>query len=119
MNLRRDWYMRIVLLGAFEKFLRFLTGDAIQKTIRERQAAAGWIVILKGGRRVDPQNPGFGAAGIFPAMRRGALKIQAVARFQEIVAVVLQPQVEIAAPDMQEFLAFVGGGVSAAGAGVH
>src|SRR6266436_1394837 len=40
MKLRRDWDMRIVLLGAFEKLLRFLTGDAIQKTIRERQAAA-------------------------------------------------------------------------------
>src|SRR6266404_3268081 len=119
MKLRRDWDMRIVLLGAFEKFLRFLTGDAIQKTIRERQAAAGWIVILKGGRRVDPQNPSFRAAGIFPAVRRGAFKIQAIARFQEIVAVVVQPEFELAAQDMQEFLAFVGVGFAAAAAGFH
>src|SRR5882762_4214916 len=119
MKQRRDWDMRIVLLGAFEKFLRFLTGDAIQKTIRERQAAAGWIVILKGGRRVDPQNPSFRAAGIFPAVRRGAFKIQAVARFQEIVAVVVQPEFELAAQDMQEFLALVGVGFAAAAAGFH
>src|ERR1700693_5347882 len=35
--------------------------------------------ILKGGRCIHPQHPGFTPAGIFPAMRRRALEIKTVA----------------------------------------
>src|ERR1700726_4636462 len=39
-------------------------------------------------RSVDPQQPGLAAAGIFPVMRRGTLKIKAVAALQMVLLAV-------------------------------
>src|ERR1700675_2602238 len=41
--------------------------------------------ILKGRRCIHPQHPGLTPAGIFPAMRRGALEIKTVAGLKAVV----------------------------------
>src|SRR5258707_7011279 len=73
---------------------------------------------LKGGRGVDPQEPGFGFAGIAPAMRGGALKIKTVAGLETVVFVSVKPDFEFAAKDVQKLLAFVSVGFAAAAAGL-
>src|SRR5208282_2287853 len=67
-------------------------------------------------RRVDPQQPGLAAAGVFPVMRRGTLKIKAVTALQ-MVLLAGKSDVQFAAQHEQELLAFVGVGLAAAGLG--
>src|ERR1700739_4722616 len=74
---------------------------------------------LKGGRSVDPEQPGFSSSGIAPAMWRGALEIETVAGLHTVVFIRVQPDFEFAAKDMQKFLAFVGIGFAAAAARLH
>src|ERR1700747_1387320 len=71
---------------------------------------------LKGGWRVDPEQPGFGFSWIAPAMRCGALEIEAVAGLHTVVFIRVQPNFKFAAEDVQKFLAFVGIGFAAAAA---
>src|SRR6202051_4344903 len=52
-------------------------------------------------------------------MRRGAFKIQAVTCFQKIVALVMQPEFELAAQDVKEFFAVMRVGFAAAAPGFH
>src|SRR5450631_2742257 len=46
------------------------------------------FLYLECRRSVDPQQPGLAPAGIFPVMRRGALKIKAVAALQMVLLAV-------------------------------
>src|SRR5882762_5536151 len=73
---------------------------------------------LKGGRGVNPQEPAFGFAGIAPAMRCGALEIEAVAGLETVVFVGVEPDFEFAAKDVQKLLALVSVGFTAAAAGL-
>jgi len=51
-------------------------------------------------RRVYPQNPGFGAAGISPAMRSGAFEVEAIAGAKNIVLATVQPNFKFTAHDV-------------------
>src|SRR5258707_9701231 len=80
----------------------------------------GWFrAPLKRGRSIDPKQPRLRAAGIPPAMRRGAFEVQAVAGLQAIVLAVAEPDFKCAAEDVEEFLAFVCVGFAAAPAALH
>src|SRR5260370_1190553 len=80
----------------------------------------GWFrAPLKRGRSIDPKQPRLRAAGIAPAMRRGAFEVQAVAGLQAIVLAVAQPDFKRAAEHVEEFLALVGVGFGAAPGGLH
>src|SRR5258708_16228765 len=80
----------------------------------------GWFrAPLKRGRSIDPKQPRLRAAGIPPAMRRGAFEVQAVAGLQAIVLAVTKPDFKRAAEDVKEFFAFVRVGFAAAPAGFH
>ena len=78
-------------------------GGAEKNRNQEHDAMSGLsqqfsvLLKLKCRGRIDPQHPSFGPAGIFPAMRRGTFKIEAVAGIEAIVLAVLQPNFEIAA----------------------
>src|SRR5215472_3110150 len=67
-------------------------------------------------RRVDPQDPRLLAAGVLPAMGRGAFKVEAVAWLQAIMLAVIQPNFEISAKHVEEFLAIMRVGFAAAAA---
>src|SRR6267142_6964727 len=73
---------------------------------------------LKGGRRVDPQQPRFSFAGVAPAMRGGALEVQTVAGLETVVFVSVEPDFEFTAKDVQKLLALVRVRFSAAAAGL-
>src|SRR5260221_4618130 len=80
----------------------------------------GWFrAPLKRGRSIDPKQPRLRAAGIPPAMRRGAFEVKAVAGLQAIVLAVTQPDFKRAAEDVKEFLAFVRVGFAAAPTWFH
>src|SRR5258707_13499492 len=80
----------------------------------------GWFrAPLKRGRSIDPKQPRLRAAGIPPAMRRGAFEVKAVAGLQAIVLAVTQPDFKRAAEDVEDFLAFVRVGFAAAPTGLH
>src|SRR6185436_9785215 len=72
--------------------------------------------LLESRRRVDPQHPGLAAARVFPAMRRGALKIETVARL-ELVLLFVQGNLQFSLEDIQKFLAFMMVRLTAAGVG--
>src|SRR5579859_3877103 len=74
--------------------------------------------LLKSRRSIDPQQPGFGFAGIAPAVRRGALEIETVARLHAVVLVGVEPDFKFAAENMKKFLAFVSVGFAAVAAGL-
>lgn len=73
---------------------------------------------LERGRCIDPQDPGFDTAGIFPAVRHGTLEIEAVAGLQDVMFVAIEPDFEYAAKDVKELFAFVGVGFAAATTGL-
>src|SRR5260221_12424596 len=80
----------------------------------------GWFrAPLKRGRSIDPKQPRLRAAGIAPAMRRGAFEVKAVAGLQAIVLAITKPDFKRAAKDVKEFFAFVRVGFAAAPAGFH
>src|SRR5260221_13125051 len=80
----------------------------------------GWFrAPLKRGRSIDPKQPRLRAAGIPPAMRRGAFEVQAVAGLQAIVLAGTKPEFKRAAEDGKEFFAFVSVGFAAGPAGFH
>src|SRR5580704_2936841 len=58
-------------------------------------------------RCVYPQQPGLGAPGVSPPMRRGALEIEAVPRFEPVMFLAVQPDFKNAAKYVQELFAFV------------
>ena len=70
-------------------------------------------------RRVDPEQPSFGAARISPTMRRRTFEIEAVAGFQFVVLFRVQPDFEFAAQDVQELFAFVSVRIAAAAVWFH
>src|ERR1700730_8978443 len=74
---------------------------------------------LKRRRRVNPKQPRFRAAGIAPAMRRGAFEIEAIASLQAVVLAVAQPNFKSATENVEEFLAFVGIGFAATASGFN
>jgi len=87
LNNARDWDMRIALLGAFEKFLRFLT--PVMRT--EDDSGASGPLAGCNARHVaaffdSTKSQASARPGFFPAVRRGASKSRLSARFQEIVA---------------------------------
>jgi hypothetical protein len=69
------------------------------------------------GRGVDPQNPGFGTPGVFPAMGPGTFEIEAIAGLKTVMALILEPDLKFTAQDVEEFLAFMGIRFTAAPAG--
>src|SRR5215471_986273 len=75
--------------------------------------------LSKSRRRVDPQHPGFRAAGILPAVRNRAFKIQTVAGFQPVMLALIQPDFQISAKDMQKLLPLMRVRFAAAPAGLH
>src|SRR6266478_3403691 len=79
-----------------------------------------YCISLRSKRRrsIDPEQPRFRAAGIAPAMRRGAFEIEAVAGLQAIVFALPQPDFKRATQDVEKFLAFVRVGFAAAPAGL-
>src|SRR5512146_2784277 len=62
---------------------------------------------LERRRRIHPQHPGFGLAGIGPGVRRCAFKIETVAGFEQILLAV-ERDLELAAQHIKKFLALVG-----------
>src|SRR5580658_583645 len=71
------------------------------------------------GRSINPQNPGFRPSRIFPPVRRGTLEIQAVAGFQPIMSLIVQPDLKFTTQDVKKFLAFVRVGFTTAASGFH
>src|SRR5450432_1981681 len=61
---------------------------------------------LKRRGRVHPQDPGFTTPRVFPAVRHGAFKIQAVPGFQQIALARIQRNLKFAAQYMKKFLTF-------------
>src|SRR5580692_3944893 len=94
--------------------------DAIIRNSRSEFCSASQVTshfFLKRWRRIYPQQPGLGTSGILPAVRRRALKIEAVSRLEPVMLFAIQPNFKIAAKYMQELLAFVRVGFAAAAAG--
>src|SRR5581483_7325188 len=89
---------------------RFMFGSPL--SFFKRHAQSGF----KTWRRVNPEQPCFRFSRISPAMRRGAFEIEAVARLQAMMFVVVQPDFKFAAQDVEKFFAFVGIGLAAAAA---
>src|SRR5215467_2982957 len=96
-----------------------IRGSARQKRRARTDSQSLFIEFLsKRRRRIDPQHPGFFAAGVFPAMRNGAFKIKAVAWLQPIVLGFIQPDFKVTSKNMKELLSFVRVGLPAAAAGL-
>src|SRR5271157_2831432 len=55
-------------------------------------------------RGIHPQKPGFGTPRVLPTMRRGALEIEAVAGFQDVVLLIVQPDLEFTAQNVEKLL---------------
>src|SRR5258708_38533020 len=68
-------------------------------------------------RRINPQQPSLRPAGILPAVRSRTIEIEAVATFKNIMFLRVEPNLKIPAHDMQEFLAFMRVGFTAAPSG--
>src|SRR5260221_14115754 len=93
--------------------------SGLQKKLQAFANANGHTnLYLKRRRRVDPKQPGFGLAGTAPAVRSGALEIEAVAGLHAVVFVEVEPDFKFAAQDVKKFLAFVRVGLAAAAAGL-
>ena len=45
--------------------------------------------------------------GIFPAMGRGALEIEAIAGLETVMALIMEPDLKFTAQDVEKFLAFM------------
>src|ERR1700757_4440000 len=73
----------------------------------------------KRGWRVYPQNPGFGTPWISPAMWSLVLEIKAIPGFQPIVPFIVEPNLKLAAQNVEKFLTFVSVGFAAAAAGLN
>src|SRR5580704_16073802 len=72
-----------------------------------RHARVTSYFFSKRWRCVYPQQPGLGAPGISPPMRRRALEIEAVSRFEPVMFFAVQPNFKIAAKYVQELFAFM------------
>src|SRR5215471_2739227 len=88
------------------------------RTRNARRTERAFITVksfrLESWRCVDPQDPRLLAAGVLPAMGRGAFKVEAVAWLQAIMLAVIQPNFEISAKHVEEFLAIMRVGFAAA-----
>jgi hypothetical protein len=74
------------------------------------------FINLEGWRSVDPEQPGFGPSGIFPAVWRGTFEIETITGPKPIVSLMLQPYFKLAAKHVKKFLALVRIGFAAAAA---
>src|SRR5208283_1444910 len=68
-------------------------------------------------RRIYPDYPGFGAPRVLPTVGRGTLKIEAVAGFENVMFLLVQPDFEFTAQDVEKLLALMSVGFAAAPAG--
>src|SRR5215475_2584978 len=66
---------------------------------------------LERRRSINPQQPGFCLPRILPTVGCGTLKVEAVAGPEYVMLVLVQPDLELAAQNVKEFLAFVGVGL--------
>src|SRR4029077_20367612 len=62
----------------------------------------------KSGRSVDPQDPGFGAPRVLPAVRGRAFEIEAITRLEKVAFTLIQADFEFTAQHVEEFLALMG-----------
>ena len=74
----------------------------------------GKVRISKRGGCIDPQNPSLGATGIFPAMGRRTFEIETVARLKVVTPLVVEPDLEFPAQDVQKLFALVSIGFATA-----
>jgi hypothetical protein len=95
------------------------SGPPREVAATQARCDAHWAHSLEGGRSIDPEQPGFGTAGIFPAVGGRAFEVEAVAGTQAVVALMLEPDFEFAPQDVEKFLAFVRVRFSAASARFH
>src|ERR1700733_3571802 len=58
-------------------------------------------------RRIHPQQPGLGTAGIPPAMRRRAFEIEAIAWLEAVMFFAVEPNFKFTAKNVQELFTFM------------
>src|SRR5580698_2692982 len=58
-------------------------------------------------RRIHPQQPCLGTAGVPPTMRRRAFEIEAVAWLKAVMLFAVEPNLKFAAKNVQELFAFM------------
>src|SRR5260370_37304861 len=72
----------------------------------------------KTGRSVGPEDPGFGAPRVLPAVRGRAFEIEAITRLEKVAFALIQADFEFTAQHVEEFLALMGIRFAAATAGL-